>query len=102
MVAEYIALDENTLSILEFDQVLDYPPDACIGGIFRSPGQRLVEEVIADLDVGGDVAGGGRRRASKQNILGGGFQTVIDQLQRPRRAPGYRGLRISATRVEIR
>src|SRR5207244_2841072 len=102
MVSEDIRFNEGTLAVLKLKKVLDAPCLACIGGVPRSPGQRLVEEVVADLDVRRHVTCAGRRCAPERDILAGALQIVIDQLQWSRRIPGDRGLRVGAGGVEVR
>ena len=102
VVLEEIALDEHPAGILELEQILDCPGDTRERRIAHLPAQGFGDVVAANLDVGGREIPDDRVASPEQQILAGGFQVVVVDLERAGAGPPGDGLRIGADRLEVR
>src|SRR5439155_21142545 len=87
VVLEEIALDEYPAGILELEQVLDCPGDTRERRIAHLPAQGFGDVVAANLDVGGREIPDDRVASPEQQILAGGFQVVVVDLERAGAGP---------------
>src|SRR5439155_16950497 len=76
VILEEIALDQGPLTVLELQVVLDQPRRPRIRGVARPPGERLLEMVLPDLDVGGNQLGDARLAAPEHDVLARCLQIV--------------------------
>src|SRR5256712_3910624 len=101
VVFEDIAVDEHAAGVLEFENVLDNPVDARVGGVADFPRQRLEEVVAADLDIGGPVGLAAGIGASEDHVLAGALQVVIDDLEGTWSGPAPDGHGVELSMVHL-
>ena len=102
IVLEDIGVDQDSLRVLELQEVLEGPVDSGITRIVHPPPQRFVKMITADLDVGRDETLDGGIRAAEQEVLASALQVVVDDLERPGAVPARNGLGVRRHLVSIR
>ena len=99
---EDVAVDQNALSILQFEQILDRPRRACISRLVGLPAQWLGDVVSANLDIRRHEVDNRWKRTAKHDVLAGGGEIVVHDLERAGSVPPADRLGINANPMDIR
>ena len=100
-VLKDVALNQDTVSELQLQQVLDCPMDSCVTRIADTPREWLEEVVAADLDVRGDEIANRRIGSPEHHVLARALQVVIDDLEWSRTIPATDRLRVGPLRMTL-
>ena len=96
VVFEQIAVHHNLTCILEFQQSLDCPMRALVGGVSLTPGKRFGKVIVADGDAGWHKVCDGRILSAYQNVFAGALQIIVGNGDGAGAIPTGQRLRIRA------